>query len=168
VGVSRLVAASVEQHHDDFGIAWPISIAPYQVHLTQLGEGEEVERWVREIEAGLEQRGIEVLVDDRDERPGVKFKDADLIGIPLRVTVGDRGIKSGVFELKRRTQKDARSLPLDGAADAIASEVGALRALDPRAGAVKVGPAASRAEAAAKAGAAVGAEHAARARAPKR
>jgi prolyl-tRNA synthetase len=144
VGVSRLVAASVEQHNDAFGIAWPISVAPYQVHLTQLGEGEEVERWVREIEAGLEQKGIEVLVDDREERPGVKFKDADLIGIPLRVTVGDRGIKSGVFELKRRTQKEARSLPLEGAVEAIVSEVAALRALDPKAGAV-------RAEATAKA-----------------
>jgi prolyl-tRNA synthetase len=140
VGVSRLVAASVEQHNDAFGIAWPISVAPYQVHLTQLGEGEDVERWVREIEAGLEQNGIEVLVDDREERPGVKFKDADLIGIPLRVTVGDRGIKSGVFELKRRTQKEARSLPLEGAVEAIVSEVAALRALDPKAGAVRAEP----------------------------
>ena len=143
VGVSRLVAAAVEQHHDDFGIAWPISVSPYQVHLTQLGEGEEVERWVREIEAGLEQKGIEVLVDDRDERPGVKFKDADLIGIPLRVTVGDRGIKNGIFELKRRTQKDARSLPLEGAADAIAAEVAELRALDPKLGAARAAEAAS-------------------------
>jgi prolyl-tRNA synthetase len=153
VGVSRLVAASVEQHHDGFGIAWPISIAPYQVHLTQLGEGEEVERWVREIEAGLEQRGIEVLVDDRDERPGVKFKDADLIGVPLRVTVGDRGIKGGVFELKRRTQKEARSLPLEGAVEAIANEVAALRALDPKAGvAIAAEPPASKSAAAAQAG----------------
>jgi prolyl-tRNA synthetase len=72
-------------------------------------------------------------VDDRDERPGVKFKDADLIGIPLRVTVGERGLGSGVFELKRRTQKEARSLPLEGAIEAIASEVAALRALDPKA-----------------------------------
>jgi prolyl-tRNA synthetase len=133
VGVSRLVAAAVEQHNDSFGIAWPISVAPYQVHLTQLGEGAEVERWVSDIESGLEQRGIEVLVDDREERPGVKFKDADLIGIPLRVTIGERGLKSNVFELKRRTDKDARSLPLDGAVEAIVSEVQALRALDPKA-----------------------------------
>jgi prolyl-tRNA synthetase len=133
VGVSRLVAAAVEQHHDGFGIAWPISVAPYQVHLTQLGEGAEVERWVSDIETGLEQRGIEVLVDDREERPGVKFKDADLIGIPLRVTIGERGLKSNVFELKRRTDKDARSLPLDGAVEAIVQEVQALRALDPKA-----------------------------------
>jgi prolyl-tRNA synthetase len=132
VGVSRLVAAAVEQHHDGYGITWPISVAPYQVHLTQLGEADAVKRWVSEIEGGLEARGIEVLVDDRDERPGVKFKDADLIGIPLRATVGERGLESGVFELKRRTEKEARSLPLAGAVEAIASEVAALRALDPK------------------------------------
>jgi prolyl-tRNA synthetase len=133
IGVSRLVAAAVEQHHDGFGIAWPISVAPYQVHLTQLGAGEELERRVSEIEKGLEALGIEVLVDDREERPGVKFKDADLIGIPLRVTLGERGLASGVFELKRRTQKEAQTLPLEGAALAIANEVAALRALDPKA-----------------------------------
>ena len=132
VGVSRLVAAAVEQHHDGYGIAWPISVAPYQVHVTQVGEGAEVERWVGEIERGLEARGIEVLVDDRDERPGVKFKDADLIGIPLRVTIGERGLKNGVVELKRRTEKEARSLPLEGAVEAIVAEVGELRALDPK------------------------------------
>ncbi len=133
IGVSRLVAAAVEQHHDSLGIAWPISVAPYQVHLTQLGEGPEVERWISEIEKGLEQKGLEVLVDDRDERPGVKFKDADLIGIPLRVTIGERGLKDGVFELKRRTQKDSQKLPLEGAVEAIANEVAALRALDQKA-----------------------------------
>jgi prolyl-tRNA synthetase len=132
VGVSRLVAAAVEQHHDGFGITWPISVAPYQVHLTQLGEGGEVERWVSDIEKGLEARGIEVLVDDRDERPGVKFKDADLIGLPLRATIGERGLASGMFELKRRTQKEARSLPIESAVEAIVSEIAALRALDPK------------------------------------
>jgi prolyl-tRNA synthetase len=146
VGVSRLVAAAVEQHHDDFGITWPISVAPYQVHLTQLGEGEEVERWVADIERGLEAKGIEVLVDDREERPGVKFKDADLIGIPLRVTVGERGLKSGVFELKRRGEKDAKSLPLDGAVEAITLEVQALRALDPKAARAPRGAAPKAAE----------------------
>lgn len=137
VGVSRLVAAAVEQHNDGFGITWPISVAPYQVHLTQLGEGAEVERWVSEIEKGLERQGIEVLVDDREERPGVKFKDADLIGIPLRVTIGERGLKSGVFEMKRRTEKEAKSLPLDAAVATIVAEVAALRALDPKAAQAK-------------------------------
>jgi prolyl-tRNA synthetase len=135
IGVSRLVAAAIEQHHDDFGIAWPISIAPYQVHLVQLGDGERVERAVREIEAGLEAKGLELLVDDREERPGVKFKDADLIGIPLRVTVGDRGLDKGQVELKRRTVKESRNVELAGAVEAIWSEVEQLRSEDQRASA---------------------------------
>jgi prolyl-tRNA synthetase len=133
IGVSRLVAAAVEQHHDALGIAWPISVAPYQVHLVQLGEGEQVEGAVLEIERGLEAAGIEVLVDDRDERPGVKFKDADLIGIPLRVTVGERGLAKGIVELKRRTVKDSQSVPRDAAIEAISSEVAVLRSLDQKA-----------------------------------
>lgn len=133
IGVSRLVAAAIEQHHDDFGIAWPISIAPYQVHLVQLGDGERVEKAVREIEVGLEQKGLEVLVDDRNDRPGVKFKDADLIGIPLRVTVGDRGLDKGVVELKRRTVKESRNVEVATAVDAIWQEVELLRSLDPKA-----------------------------------
>ncbi len=133
IGVSRLVAAAIEQHHDDFGIAWPISIAPYQVHLVQLGDGERVEKAVREIELGLEAKGLEVLVDDREERPGVKFKDADLIGIPLRVTVGDRGLDKGQVELKRRTVKESRNIEVTGAVEAIWKEVELLRSLDQRA-----------------------------------
>jgi prolyl-tRNA synthetase len=135
IGVSRLVAAAVEQHHDDFGIAWPISVAPYQVHLVQLGDGERVDRAVREIEAGLEAKGLEVLVDDREERPGVKFKDADLIGVPLRVTVGDRGLDKGQVELKRRLVKESRNVELGAAVEAIWQEVELLRALDPKAAA---------------------------------
>ena len=133
IGVSRLVAAAIEQHHDEFGIAWPISIAPYQVHLVQLGDGERVESAVREIEKGLEAKGLEVLVDDREERPGVKFKDADLIGIPLRVTVGDRGLDKGQVELKRRTVKESRNIEVAGAVEAIWQEVELLRSLDQKA-----------------------------------
>ncbi len=133
IGVSRLVAAAVEQHHDDFGIAWPISVAPYQVHLVQLGDGEAVSAAVAELERSLEAAGLEVLVDDRDERPGVKFKDADLIGIPLRVTVGDRGLDKGVVELKRRTVKDSQNAPRAGAVEAILAEVAALRSQDQKA-----------------------------------
>jgi prolyl-tRNA synthetase len=133
IGVSRLVAAAIEQHHDDFGIAWPISIAPYQVHLVQLGDGERVESAVREIELGLEAKGLEVLVDDREERPGVKFKDADLIGIPLRVTVGDRGLDKGQVELKRRTVKESRNIEVAGAVEAIWKEVELLRSQDQKA-----------------------------------
>ncbi len=112
IGISRLVAAAIEQHHDSLGIAWPMSISPYHIHLTQLGSGEQVDAAVAQIEKQLEEAGLEVLVDDRDERPGVKFKDADLIGIPLRITVGDRGLKNGIVELKRRAEKGSEEVPL--------------------------------------------------------
>ena len=98
IGVSRLIAAAVEQHNDDNGILWPVSLAPYHVHLVQLGSEPEVIAEVARLEQALESAGVEVLVDDREERPGVKFKDADLIGIPLRVTVGARGLKTGQIE----------------------------------------------------------------------
>jgi len=126
IGVSRLMAAAVEQHHDDNGICWPITIAPYQVHLTQLGCEDTVVQAVNRLEADLEKRGLEVLVDDREERPGVKFKDADLIGIPWRITVGAKSLKRGGVELKPRTEPDpkrAELIPLDDAAETIAARV---------------------------------------------
>lgn len=112
IGVSRLVAAAIEQHHDADGIRWPMSIAPYHVHITQLGAEPEVLEAVAALEASLEQAGVEVLVDDRAERPGAKFKDADLIGIPLRVTIGARSLKAGGVELKRRENSDPKSAEL--------------------------------------------------------
>lgn len=112
IGISRLVAAAVEQHHDDSGILWPPALAPYPVHIVQVGDSDSVKAAVAEIEAGLVKAGIEPLVDDRDERPGVKFKDADLIGIPLRLTVGERGLKDGVVELKARAEKDPKAAEL--------------------------------------------------------
>lgn len=118
IGVSRLIAAAVEQHHDDNGILWPISIAPYQVHLVQLGMEPEVVEEVARLERELEAAGIEVLVDDREERPGVKFKDADLVGIPLRAAVGARGLKNGQIELKLRTETDPKQVELLPQADA--------------------------------------------------
>jgi prolyl-tRNA synthetase len=115
IGISRLVASVIEQTHDEEGLVWPVSVAPYPVHICQLGEGDEVNAAVEKIEKELTLAGYEPLVDDRDIRPGVKFKDADLIGIPFRITVGDRGLKDGVVELKPRTEKDpkaAESIPL--------------------------------------------------------
>ena len=119
IGVSRLVAAAIEQHHDDNGILWPISIAPYQVHLVQLGNEPEVVAEIARLEQELEAAGLEVLVDDREERPGVKFKDADLIGIPLRATVGARGLKNGQIEFKLRTENDPKKVELLPQADAV-------------------------------------------------
>ncbi len=110
IGVSRLVAAIVEQHHDKNGISWPLAAAPYSVHLCQLGDGPEVEAAVARIERELLAEGIEPLVDDRDLRPGVKFKDADLIGIPYRITVGDRGLSQGKVELKARSETDPKAV----------------------------------------------------------
>jgi prolyl-tRNA synthetase len=112
IGVSRLVATVVEQHNDQNGIRWPMSLAPYQVHVVALGETPEVTAAVSRIESGLEQAGIEVLVDDRAERPGVKFKDADLVGVPLRVTVGEKGLKNGQVELKPRSEPDPKKAEL--------------------------------------------------------
>ncbi|HSU38562.1 MAG TPA: proline--tRNA ligase [Polyangiaceae bacterium] len=112
IGVSRLVATVIEQHHDQNGIRWPLSIAPYQVQIVQLGDSAEVRAAVNEIESGLERAGIEVLVDDREERPGVKFKDADLVGVPLRVTVGEKALKTGQVELKPRSEPDPKKAEL--------------------------------------------------------
>jgi prolyl-tRNA synthetase len=129
IGVSRLVATSVEQRNDENGILWPMSIAPFQVHVVQVGVEPEVVAAVEELERELERRGIDVLIDDRDERPGVKFKDADLIGVPLRVTIGQKALKAGGIELKLRTEKDpkkAELVPLAGAGEAIAGRVRSL------------------------------------------
>ena len=101
-------------------------LAPYQVHLVPLGDGPAVTEATAKLESELEQAGIEVLVDDRDERPGVKFKDADLIGIPLRVTIGEKGLKNGQVELKPRSEPDpkkAELLPLSEAAATVAARV---------------------------------------------
>ncbi len=118
IGVSRLVAAIVEQHNDDNGIVWPMSVAPYQVLITQLGQEVEVVAAVAQLEKELEAAGIELLVDDREGRPGGKFKDADLIGIPLRLTVGKRSLDNGGVELKPRTEKNPKNAELVPLADA--------------------------------------------------
>lgn len=103
IGVERIVAASIEQHADELGIVWPLCIAPYSVHLLpiNMGHGPSV-ALAESVYAELVDQGIETLMDDRDERAGVKFKDADLIGLPLRVTIGERGLEEGRVEIRRR------------------------------------------------------------------
>jgi prolyl-tRNA synthetase len=128
IGVSRLIATVVEQSHDDNGIRWPMSLAPYQVHVVALGADAEVVAATDSIERGLEQAGIEVLVDDRDERPGVKFKDADLVGIPLRVTIGAKGLKNGQVELKPRSEPDPKKAELVPLVSAVETLVARVRA----------------------------------------
>jgi prolyl-tRNA synthetase len=114
VHVDRLLAAIAEAHHDEHGILWPAPIAPYEVHLMTLGKATpEVTAAAERLYADLTGAGIGVLYDDRDERAGVKFNDADLIGAPLRVAVGDRGLKGGTVEVKRRDQAEVRPVPVD-------------------------------------------------------
>ena len=105
VGVSRTMQAVVEQSHDKDGIIWPASVAPFQVVLDLLDpDNAGVAKVASDLETQLEAAGIDVLVDDRAERPGVKFKDADLIGFPVRVVVGAKGLANGGVEIKRRDQ----------------------------------------------------------------
>jgi prolyl-tRNA synthetase len=114
IGVSRMVAAAIEQNHDDRGIIWPESMAPFAVVITPIGyhKSELVRRAVDALYRELENAGADVLLDDRDERPGVMFADAELIGIPHRVTIGERGLKEGMVEYLPRRESQARSVPL--------------------------------------------------------
>jgi len=123
IGVSRLVAAAIEQNHDADGIAWPMAIAPYQVIVTSLGKEDAVREAAERVYEALRARGLEVLYDDRDERPGVKFKDADLLGIPLRLTVGGKGLAQGSLELKRRGEKEFTLVPVAEAVERVAAAV---------------------------------------------
>jgi prolyl-tRNA synthetase len=113
MGPSRLLAAAIEQHHDDKGIIWPLSIAPYHVYLCPLyREDSDVADVSEKLYKDLEKAGIEVLFDDREESPGVKFNDADLIGLPFRITVSPRTLEKNSVELKKRSEKNAEILPL--------------------------------------------------------
>jgi prolyl-tRNA synthetase len=117
IGISRMVAAAVEQNHDANGIVWPVSIAPFQVLLLPINYHDVAVRAAADrVYEALQEEGVEVLFDDRDERPGVKFKDADLVGIPLRVTVGAKGLAKNSLELRRRADGHVDDLPIDTAA----------------------------------------------------
>ncbi len=117
IGVTRTFAAIVEQHHDDNGIIWPVSVAPYHVVITVIKPADAVQMSLAEnIGARLESAGCEVVIDDRDERPGVKFKDADLLGFPIRITVGKKAA-DGIVEYKLRRGGDVLELSADEAAD---------------------------------------------------
>jgi len=112
IGVERIMASAIELHHDDDGIAWPFAIAPFHATVLTLGKEPELARAAEEVVAALGRGGMEVLHDDRDERPGVKFKDADLLGIPLRVSVGKKGLAQGKAEWKLRRSREMQLVPL--------------------------------------------------------
>jgi len=112
IGPARIAAAAIEQNHDQDGIIWPETIAPFQVHLLTVNvKDAQMAALAERLYADLLAAGLEVLYDDRDERPGVKFKDADLLGLPVRVTVGARALKEGVVEIRRRRTKAVETAP---------------------------------------------------------
>jgi len=124
IGISRTLQACIEQSHDGDGIVWPWSIAPFQVLICLLDpQAAEAAELASRLAAAAERAGADVLIDDRAERPGVKFKDADLIGIPLRVTIGSRGLKEGLVEMKWRAQQEAMKIPLAEAGARIEAEI---------------------------------------------
>ncbi|WP_321530888.1 proline--tRNA ligase [uncultured Desulfuromonas sp.] len=113
IGIGRTVAAAIEQNHDDQGVIFPMPIAPFQVIITLLNpKDEQVMQAGSELYQQLMDAGVEVLLDDRDERPGSKFKDAELIGIPIRVTVGNRALKEGAFEVQKRLEGERMMMPV--------------------------------------------------------
>jgi prolyl-tRNA synthetase len=121
IGIGRAVAAIVEANHDDSGICWPVNVAPFEVVVTVLNPKsvETLEVGERIYEA-LQERGIEVIIDDRDERPGVKFKDAELVGIPHRITVGPKGLADAKVEYQRRRDGSRHDIPVEKAAETVA------------------------------------------------
>ncbi|HEV2472938.1 MAG TPA: proline--tRNA ligase, partial [Chthonomonadales bacterium] len=120
IGIGRIMATAVEQNHDEKGIIWPSSIAPYHVALVGLDvDREESRQAAEQLYADLCASGVEVLYDDRAESPGVKFNDADLLGLPLRVVVSKRSLKNGGVELMRRSSRESRVVPLNAAIEVI-------------------------------------------------
>lgn len=115
MGVTRLVAAVIEQNHDDNGITWPTPLAPFQLHIIALNghKSDAVKEASEALYAQAVAAGVETLLDDRAERPGVKFAEADLVGIPHRVVIGDRGLKNGAVEYRLRSDAEATEIPLE-------------------------------------------------------
>ncbi len=130
IGVTRVVAAAIEQNFDENGILWPEPIAPYDLVIVPINmeRSDSVRELSESLYAELTASGVEVLFDDRDLRPGVKFADAELLGIPHRLVVGDRGIQAGQLEYRHRRAEEAENVPLEGAAAALRDRVAAGKA----------------------------------------
>jgi prolyl-tRNA synthetase len=125
IGVSRIVAATIEQNHDEKGIIWPASMAPFLLVITPIGyhKSNVVRETADKLYREITKAGIEVLLDDRDERPGVMFADAELIGIPHRLTIGDRGLREGVLEYQRRRDVEAQKIPESNVVDFLINQL---------------------------------------------
>jgi len=120
IGVGRTMAAAIEQHHDADGIVWPPAIAPFEIEIVSLNPSDEAARTAADsLYESMRAVGLDVFYDDRDERPGVKFKDADLIGFPIRVNVGGRALKDGNVEIVPRRDRAARAVPVAEALGAV-------------------------------------------------
>jgi prolyl-tRNA synthetase len=129
IGSGRLLACVAEAYHDEHGLMWPITVAPFQVHLVLLAgksQNEEIEAAADQIYQDLQAMGVEVLYDDRDESPGVKFNDADLMGLPIRLTVSSRSLKGGGAEFKRRDSQERSIIPLAEVCYKVDEEIAAL------------------------------------------
>jgi prolyl-tRNA synthetase len=115
IGVERAIAVIAEVHHDDSGLVWPAQVAPAEVNVLALSVTDEaVRRTAEDLYATLQTAGLDALLDDRDVRPGVKFKDSELIGIPVRVSVGARDLAEGVVEVTSRATGEKDRVPLSG------------------------------------------------------
>ncbi len=127
IGVSRVVGAAIEQHHDDDGIVWPTAMAPFQVTLIPMNmkKSERVREAAEKLYNELKHAGIDVLFDDRDARPGVMFADCELIGIPHRVVIGDRSLDNGEVEYRSRTADDNEMMPLEGFVETLRNKINA-------------------------------------------
>jgi prolyl-tRNA synthetase len=125
IGVSRIVAAAIEQNFDERGITLPVAMAPFQIAIVPIGMGKSaaVREAVEQLYAQLKTADIEVLLDDRDERPGVMFADMELIGIPHRIVIGERGLKEGMLEYQGRRDTTAQSIPLQNALEFVKSRL---------------------------------------------
>jgi len=126
IGVSRVVAAAIEQNHDSHGIVWPAALAPFDVAIVTIGADRSpaVTEAAEALYHGLRTAGIDPLWDDRDARPGVKFADMELIGLPHRVVIGDRGLAAGTLEYRSRQAEASEDLPLDQALEALLERIG--------------------------------------------
>lgn len=125
IGPGRILVGALETLSDPDGIVWPMAIAPYHVVITPIRYEGQAKDVADKLHAELTAKGMDVLVDDRDQRPGVKFKDADLIGIPIRIVLGDKGLANNQVELKYRTKKEPEMVALEGLAERLAAEVAA-------------------------------------------
>jgi len=125
IGINRIVAGLIENNHDKFGIIWPVALAPYEVLLVPMKvDDDQTMQLTDKLNDELTAAGVDVLIDNRDARAGVKFKDADLIGIPLRIVLGPRGLKEGKLEIKWRWDSEAEMIDIEGAAQTIAEMIG--------------------------------------------